>query len=298
MNTTINSNLNNIDANNNIDKNNNKKNESILQNSEELLWNSLKLLYSFIVINIIHLTNFFLGQLKDKLEYFLPNYGSLEDETQQNKILINAINEIIESPEFQQQWNQTTDNIISLLKDFITKADREFGLELRKLMDQVVEMTKQTTKKMTTAITSGLYSGLCAIPVVDVICEVVDLGNVATRGVTSSVTLFTSTLIFLEKINTSFQKVFGDDVLPFANTIKQLIDLKNFIQNKYDEIQELPNNAISGLNNKVERLQGKLPKPQIGGKKKTRKNNIKYNKKNNKISSKKITRKNKLNYFK
>jgi hypothetical protein len=279
--------LNNNKKNNNINKNSinsissldSKKDiqrENILENSSELFWNSLKLLYSFIVINIIHLSNFFLSQLKKRLEYILPDYGSMDSEVQQNKALINTINEIIESPEFQKRWNQTTDNIIALLKDFITKADREFGLELKKLMDQVVVMTQNTTKKMTTALTSGVYSGLCAIPIVDVICEVVDLGNVATRGITSSVTLFTSTLVFLEKINTSFQKVFGDDVLPFANTIKELIDLKNFIQNKYNEIQELPNNAISGLNNKVESLQSNLPSTQSGGKER-----IKLNKKNN-----------------
>lgn len=243
---------------------------SIFSNIKNLSLNTIKLFYTFFAVNIINLSNYFLNELKKRLDYFVPNEKNLKDGVNENKVLIDEINEILKSPEFKQKWDETTENIVDLLKQFLDKLDVTLGDQVKDVLERFQHIATTSISRTIASVGESALSAICVIPGANIVCESIDVGSILVQTAGDSIKVFTSLLISFEKMTSAFATIFGDTAVPFSNSIKKVIDLKNFISSSLGNATNAPKKIIQGANKYVKEAQQTLEgqETQTGGYKK------------------------------
>lgn len=231
---------------------------SIFTNIKNLSFDTIKLFYTFFAVNIINLSNYFLKELKKRLDFVVPSEDNLQDGVNKNKLLINEINEILKSPEFKEKWDETTENIVELLKRFLDKFDETLGDQLKDVLERFQNIATTSISRTIASVGESALSAVCVIPGANIVCESIDVGSILVQTAGDSIKVFSSLLISFEKMTSAFASIFGDTAIPFSNSIKKVIELKDFITSSLDNATNIPNKIVQGANQYVDKAQQTL----------------------------------------
>lgn len=231
---------------------------SIFTNIKKLSFDTIKLFYTFFAVNIINLSNYFLKELKKRLDFVVPSEDNLQDGVNKNKLLINEINEILKSPEFKEKWDETTENIVELLKRFLDKFDETLGDQLKDVLERFQNIATTSISRTIASVGESALSAVCVIPGANIVCESIDVGSILVQTAGDSIKVFSSLLISFEKMTSAFASIFGNTAIPFSNSIKKVIELKDFITSSLDNATNIPNKIVQGANQYVDKAQQSL----------------------------------------
>jgi hypothetical protein len=254
--------------------------------SANLIFNLLKLVYEYVILYSLKIINFFYQRLESELKSFAGDADSINGEIDENRRLLKAIEIVIQSPEFQQKWNEFTTILAELIGSMVDKIRQELDGEFGEMIDDITDLLYKNTKNAAFGIGLGVLDGVCALPPMIPICELMIVAGTGSKLTSET---FLTFMRSVTRIANSFSKVFGDTSDKFADVIKQSIDMYTTITDLITNTSNIGVNAINEASKKVASL---TPSTQQeikmkGGKSKTQKRNKKHSKQNNSKSRKK-----------
>ena len=256
--------------------------------SAELIFNLLKLVYEYVILYSLKIINFFYERLEDELKSFAGDATSTNAEFDKNKRLLKAIEIVIQSPEFQQKWNDFTTILAELIGSMVDKIRQELDGEFGEMMGDISELVYKNTKTAVFGVGLGVLDGVCALPPMIPLCEL--MIAVGTGSKLTSDTFLTF-MRSVTRIANSFSKVFGDTSDKFASVVKETLDMYTTVADLITNASNIGVGAINEATKTVASLTpsselSELPKSptllqsQSGGKnRKNTKSNKKYKKK-------------------
>lgn len=241
--------------------------------SANFLFNLIKLFYEYVILYSLKIINFFYERLESELKSFAGDADSINGEIDENRRLLKAIELVIQSPEFQEKWNDFTTILADLVGTMVDKIRKELDGEFGEMMSDVTELIYKNTKTAVFGAGLGALDGICALPPMIPICEI--MIAVGTGSKLSSETFLTF-MRSITRIANSFSKVFGDTSDKLASVIKESLDMYTTVTDLLSNTSNIGVNAINKASNKVESLTPSSPLSNIGsqsgGYKKTPKN--------------------------
>jgi hypothetical protein len=260
--------------------------ENLLSTGFETGKKVLKLYFTFIASQVIKLSNYVLSALVDRLSGYLGNEGKegsigndlgLITGYNDNRKLISTLNAIMDTPEFKEEWKKFTDNIVNLTQELVEQIKTVVDKDVQDIITNFTELLTGNIERITKGTGFALYTGVCAVPVIAPFCEAID---VASTGIQVGSNTFVKTLQIFDKFTEAFESIFGETAVPFAKTIEQVIEFKNYIVNVMDKLENLPEKGLSDVNRFIDKKQRELVSsvpsvpsvPQSGGKDKKRRN--------------------------
>jgi hypothetical protein len=259
--------------------------------SANLIFNLLKLVYEYVILYSLKIINFFYQRLESELKSFAGDAQSINGEIDENRRLLKAIEIVIQSPEFQQKWNEFTTILAELIGSMVDKIRQELDGEFGEMIDDITELVYKNTKTATFGIGLGVLDGICALPPMIPICELMIVAGTGTKLTSET---FLTFMRSVTRIANSFSKVFGDTSDQFANVIKESLDMYTTITELISNASNIGVNAINEASNKVASLTPSSEKITLkGGKSKTQTQNRKRNQQNRSKSHKKRKQQNK-----
>lgn len=241
--------------------------------SANFLFNLIKLFYEYVILYSLKIINFFYQRLESELKSFAGDADSINGEIDENRRLLKAIELVIQSPEFQEKWNDFTTILADLVGTMVDKIRKELDGEFGEMMSDVTELIYKNTKTAVFGVGLGALDGICALPPMIPICEI--MIAVGTGSKLSSETFLTF-MRSITRIANSFSKVFGDTSDKLASVIQESLDMYTTVTDLLSNTSNIGVNAINKASTKVESLTPSSPLSNIGsqsgGYKKTPKN--------------------------
>lgn len=237
-------------------------NASIIGASLGLSTELVKFVYSLALTQLVNFMNFFLTKVKDTIESIAPN-GSAETTMDTNKQLISAIQIIIQSPEFQQKWEELSENLAQLLKVLLSKIEQTTSNEGQKIIDNLRELVEKNTKNTIYGVGNAGLDAVCSLPPLVPFCSI---ANVVSIGAKVGTQTFVSSMNTLNQVSEAFSKVLGDTAMPIANTFSQVFEFVNYIKDLQSKVQGGIAGTMNSIQQKLENATPSTPSlniPQI-----------------------------------
>jgi hypothetical protein len=256
--------------------------------SANLIFNLLKLVYEYVILYSLKIINFFYQRLESELKSFAGDADSINGEIDENRRLLKAIEIVIQSPEFQQKWNEFTTILAELIGSMVDKIRQELDGEFGEMINDITDLVYKNTKTAAFGIGLGVLDGVCALPPMIPICELMIVAGTGTKLTSET---FLTFMRSVTRIANSFSKVFGDTSDKFANVIKQSLDMYTTITDLISNASNIGVSAINEASNKVASLtpstqqitlKGGKSKTQTQTQKRSRKHHQQYRSKSHK----------------
>jgi len=204
----------------------------------------VKLIMRMIFVKTMTFINYFLETLKDELASIVPNQNDLNNVQNNNATLLNAIEAISQSPEFQQKWTEFSETIAQLMKVLVQKVANVTQNEVNDIVTRLVDMAEKNTKASVYGVGMGVLDGVCAIPPIVPFCAMATVASTASKvGSNTLITMIETS----SKMVMILAKVLGENAQPIMDTIDRINEFMEYLRNARDSI----NAGITNVANTV-----------------------------------------------
>lgn len=218
-------------------------------------------------VEVMKIINFFLEQIRDYIVVFAPTDLDINTSTNKGNDLLRVIETISQSKEFQDKWEQFSQNIASLLKILVEKVSEATSNDVDIIMQKLTELLEKNITNAVSGAGAAALRGVCALPPAVPFCMMANIASTSTK--LGGETLITM-LMTASKLADALSKIIGDTALPFVETIQKAKDFITYIQDmqkqlssNIDNIQNIATNKINeAQNNALDKLQQPLQQVQ------------------------------------
>lgn len=199
----------------------------------------------------INFLNYFLETLQNEISSFAPSDKDVQSSQSYNETLLKTIEQISQSPEFQKKWVEFSNTIASLLKILLQKVADATENDLQFILDKFTDMIEKNTKNAIYGAGNAALDGVCSLPPLIPFCTMANIaGTVSKVGGTTLITMLETT----NKMALVFSKVFGDTAQPIINTIENVQNFINYIQNTKNLIENKIQNVSNTINQNIQQI--------------------------------------------
>lgn len=227
--------------------------KGILSASFGLTTEFIRFIYSVGMTETIKILNYFLSLLKSQLENLIPSEQDQKDAIETNASLLQAIETIVENPEFQQKWRDFSEKIAQLLKVLLTKVLDTTETEVKQIMEAFVDLAQKNTEALVNGVGMGIMEGICVLPPVAPFCELAVV--VGTGSKLTGKTVLTA-LETTSKLSEAFSKILGDSAQPIVETIQSIQDFIQYVKNMKENVSNTVVGTMDTLQNTLQGMQG------------------------------------------
>lgn len=228
---------------------------SILSASLGLSTEVVKFIYSLALTQVVKFMNYFLTKVKDTIESIAP-MGDAETTMETNQQLMNAINIIIQSPEFQQKWEELSETLAQLLKVLLSKVEETTSNEGQKIIDNLRELVEKNTKNTIYGVGNAGLDAVCSLPPLVPFCSI---ANVVSVGAKVGTQTFVSSMQTINQVSEAFSKILGDTAMPIANTFNKVFEFVNYVKELQSKIEGGISGTMTSIQQKLEDATPKVP---------------------------------------
>lgn len=227
--------------------------KGILSASFGLTTEFIRFIYSVGMTETIKILNYFLSLLKSQLENLIPSEQDQKDAIETNASLLQAIETIVENPEFQQKWRDFSEKIAQLLKVLLTKVLDTTETEVKQIMEAFVDLAQKNTEALVNGVGMGIMEGICVLPPVAPFCELAVV--VGTGSKLTGKTVLTA-LETTSKLSEAFSKILGDSAQPIVETIQSIQDFIQYVKTMKENVSNTVVGTMDTLQNTLQGMQG------------------------------------------
>tara|TARA_Y100000782_G_scaffold30644_1_gene34085 strand:+ start:19758 stop:20906 length:1149 start_codon:yes stop_codon:yes gene_type:complete len=226
-----------------------------------LAFNIMKMVYEYVILYSLKMSNIFLSQLEVRLKDFVEDAGEKEKLMNSNKVLTITIFDVIRSKEFQEKWDEFTTVISDLVGKLVSKIAKETDVELEGMAKDITDLFYKNTKNAVKGIGRGVMEGICAVPPLMPMCELANVVGTGSKLTSETFLTFMRTAATMAK---SFGAVFGESSEELAKSINESIEMYETVLNLMDPEKGIGLSMVNAANNTVNRLTPSLMTENAG----------------------------------
>ena len=217
------------------------KNDNVFLNGAGVLTDSVSNLLTF---NYLNVANDILKIIYDQMNLIVPSGDEVADAQKMQESILNQINELAKTPEFQQKWRELTRSLAMLLNDFINQVLTVLDEEGEETINKISKVANNTFVNLAATAIDTAQDALSVVPGLDAIIAMFNLFTSAiTNGANSmltALTLFNSMIDLSSKVaNTGVQM---DSKL--VNISNQIQDFIKMLQSPGSGLTQRANEAL------------------------------------------------------
>ena len=217
------------------------KNDNVFLNGAGVLTDSVSNLLTF---NYLNVANDILKIIYDQMNLIVPSGDEVADAQKMQESILNQINELAKTPEFQQKWRELTRSLAMLLNDFINQVLTVLDEEGEETINKISKVANNTFVNLAATAIDTAQDALSVVPGLDAIIAMFNLFTSAiTNGANSmltALTLFNSMIELSSKVaNTGVQM---DSKL--VNISNQIQDFIKMLQSPGSGLTQRANDAL------------------------------------------------------
>jgi hypothetical protein len=207
--------------------------QGILSASFGLSKEFITFIYTIGLTETIKILNYVLSTIKTQLEGIVPNEQDKQQAINTNISLLQTIEMIVKSPEFQKKWSEFAEQIAQLLKILLSRIADVTENEAQEIMDNLTNLVQTNAGTFVNGLGMGIMEGVCALPPVVPFCELAVV--VGTGSKLTGKTLITA-MDTTSKLAEAFSKVVGDSAQHIVETIESIQGFIQYIKNAQENI--------------------------------------------------------------